>query len=194
MVLPASGMLLDFTLLVQYRKRIRRRDFLFMSSYIILPTLAALVQFFHYEASLVSIAISFSMVLIYVAAMEEQSEELEKMSKSKAQTEERLEIATILNRCVKALSSSVNVDKAIHHLLEIINDYFDADRTYIFKLDTDQGILTNTYEYVKDQVTEQQENLQGIPVEVISSWMQKFEGVKCILYSGSGVRKRNAPL
>lgn len=72
MVLPASGMLLDFTLLVQYRKRIRRRDFLFMSSYIILPTLAALVQFFHYEASLVSIAISFSMVLIYVAAMEEQ--------------------------------------------------------------------------------------------------------------------------
>lgn len=26
---------------------------------------------------------------------------------------------------------------------------------YIFKLDTDQGILTNTYEYVKDQVTEQ---------------------------------------
>ena len=175
MVLPASGMLLDFTLLVQYRKRIRRRDFLFMSSYIILPTLAALVQFFHYEASLVSIAISFSMVLIYVAAMEEQSEELEKISKSKAQTEERLEIATILNRCVKALSSSVNVDKAIYHLLEIINDYFDADRTYIFKLDTDQGILTNTYEYVKDQVTEQQENLQGIPVEVISSWMQKFE-------------------
>ena len=118
MVLPASGMLLDFTLLVQYRKRIRRRDFLFMSSYIILPTLAALVQFFHYEASLVSIAISFSMVLIYVAAMEEQSEELEKMSKSKAQTEERLEIATILNRCVKALSSSVNVDKAIHHAKE----------------------------------------------------------------------------
>ena len=106
MVLPASGMLLDFTLLVQYRKRIRRRDFLFMSSYIILPTLAALVQFFHYEASLVSIAISFSMVMIYVAAMEEQSEELEKMSKSKAQTEERLEIATILNRCVKAHSSS----------------------------------------------------------------------------------------
>lgn len=69
----------------------------------------------------------------------------------------------------------MNVDKAIHHLLEIINDYFDADRTYIFKLDTDQGILTNTYEYVKDQVTEQQENLQGIPVEVISIWMQKFE-------------------
>jgi len=47
------------------------------------------------------------------------------------------------------LSSYIEINLAIQKFPEIINEYFDADRTYIFENDFTKNITRNTYEYVK---------------------------------------------
>ena len=178
MVLPLLCMIIDMILLIYYRKRMNIEIFLAMSSYVVFPVIAALFQFVHYGGSLINISIGCSMILMYIVATREQNLELGKVAKSREEIEEKLQIASTLNRCVKELSSEKDDDKAIHNLLEIINDYFDADRTYIFELDLKKNVLFNTYEYVKDMVTEQIDNLQGLPIDVISVWMKNFREEK----------------
>lgn len=75
-VIPFVGMLLDLSLIIQYRKRISREIFVSLVSYIILPMAALIVQTFYYGVSLINIAISISMILMFVVAMVEQNQHL----------------------------------------------------------------------------------------------------------------------
>ena len=84
-------------------------------------------------------------------------------------------ISTTLNQCVKELSSDLDMDVAIQNLLGVINAYFRADRTYIFEISADGKTLKNTYEYVSDGVSAQIENLQEVPIDVISVWIDHFQ-------------------
>ena len=174
MILPMTAMIIDFVLLIYYRKRMSREIFFAMSSYIVLPVIAALFQAVHYGGSLINIAIGCSMTLMYIVATREQNRELGRLAKSREEIAEKLQISSMLNRCVKELSSEKDDDQAINNLLKIINEYFDADRTYIFEIDFEKDELFNTYEYVKGMVTQQIDNLQGVPMEVISVWMENF--------------------
>ncbi len=175
MILPLSGMLIDLSVLIQYRKKIRKSILLAMESYIVLPIAAAMIQIIYYGLSLINVSIFCSMLLMFIVTMGEQNKELARLTKSREEIAEKLEIASVLNRCVKELSSGANVDLAVGNLLEIINDYFNSDRTYIFEIDFDRDVLVNTYEYVKDEkVTVQKGNLQCVPVDIIAVWMQKF--------------------
>lgn len=178
MILPLICMIIDLVLLIYYRKRMSQEIFLAMSTYIVFPVAAALFQMTHYGGSLINISIGCSMILMYIVASVEQNKEVARLAKSREEIAAKLEIASILNRCVKELSSEKDDDKAIHNLLEIINEYFSADRTYIFEIDFEKDVLFNTYEYVKDMVTEQIDNLQGVPIEVISVWMENFRQSK----------------
>lgn len=72
MILPMTGMLLDLSLLIQYRKRVNRNIFRAMLSYIILPWMAAVIQTFCYGISLINITISVSMVLLFLQTTMEQ--------------------------------------------------------------------------------------------------------------------------
>lgn len=178
MVLPLTSMIIDLVLLISYQKKISREIFLAMSTYIIFPVVAALFQMVHYGVSLINLSIGCSMILMYIVASVEQNKEIARLAKSRERIAEKLEIASVLNRCVKELSSEKDDDKAINNLLEIINEYFCSDRTYIFEIDFEKNVLFNTYEYVKDMVTEQIDNLQGVPMEVISVWMENFRQSK----------------
>ena len=178
MILPMLSMIIDMSLLLRYRARVSREIFCAMSSYIVFPVAAAIFQAVHYGGSLINISIGCSMILMYIVATSEQNRELGRVARSREEIAEKFQIASTLNRCVKELSSEKNVDKAINNLLEIINDYFNADRTYIFEIDFEKNVLFNTYEYVKDMVSEQIENLQGVPMEVISVWMKNFQESK----------------
>ena len=175
MALPMSGMAIDMALLIYYRNRMSTGIFLALMSYIIFPAVAAVLQAVHYGGPLISVSVACSVILMYIVATREQNRELAYLAKSREEIAEKLQIASTLNRCVRELSSAKDDDRAINNLLEIINDYFKADRTYIFEIDFDENVLYNTYEYVKDMVSEQIENLQGVPLEVISLWMEKFK-------------------
>lgn len=79
------------------------------------------------------------------------------------QTQHQLQISTTLNACVKELSTYSDIDKAIDNLLQIVNGYFEGDRTYLFENDYDKQITRNTYEYAADGVTKEIDNLQNVP-------------------------------
>lgn len=76
LAIPFFGLLLDLTLLIQYRKNIGTDILVSMISYLGLPIIAVVVQAFHYGISLINIAVSISMILMFVVAMNEQNRNL----------------------------------------------------------------------------------------------------------------------
>ena len=78
LIVPMAGMLLDLTLIVQYRENVSREIFVALISYIALPFMGAVALAFYYGISLINIAISISMILMFVTAMEEQNQNLAK--------------------------------------------------------------------------------------------------------------------
>ncbi len=73
LLLPMVCMLIDLSMLIQYKKNISKEIFVAMLSYIILPFLATVILIFYYGISLVNIAISVSMILMFVVEMVEQN-------------------------------------------------------------------------------------------------------------------------
>lgn len=189
LLIPVIAMFIDLSLLLQFRKNIRNKIFASMLSYILLPLVAASIQTVWYGVSLINLSIGLAMICMYIASMNEQNWEMYQLLKKKTEVEERLSIAETLNKCVKALSSNVDIDAAIDHLMCVINEYFKGDRSYIFEIIEDGKTLQNTYEYVSDGVEPQKENLQAVPIDVISVWMECF--VKDEVYFMSNIEQES---
>ena len=90
-------------------------------------------------------------------------------------TKKQLSIADTLINCITLLAEEKDINKAIDSLLKILNDYFDGDRAYLFEFDYEKQVTNNTYEYAADGVTKQIDILQEVPLEVIDTWIKKFE-------------------
>ena len=81
MILPLIGMLLDFSILIQYRKSFRKEIFWSMLSYLILPVLGTFLLIFYYGISLVNISICISSVFMFIVAIMEQNRIMEEKEK-----------------------------------------------------------------------------------------------------------------
>lgn len=174
MLIPVFAMLTEASLLLQYRKRISRNLFLATGSYIVLPLIGASIQLWVYGPSFINLIIGVSMILMFVVSLQEQNTKLHQLETDQAQITEKLEIATMLNRCVAKLSEGADRNAALNSLMEIVRDYFQADRSYLFEIEPKRNALFNTYEAVSTGVVPQIDNLQEVPVEVIDHWMEKF--------------------
>ena len=174
LLIPSLALMMDLSLLLQYRKKLRKIVFFSLLSFIVLTTGTA-VQLFCNSVELINMATGLTMTFLFIGSMSEQNLEMYQLLKKKAEVEERLSISMTLNQSVKALSANVDTDAAINELLGIINAYFDADRCYIFETIRDGKALKNTYEHVREGVNAQIENLQDVPIDVISIWMASFE-------------------
>lgn len=84
LLFPLAGMTLDLSILLQYRKKIGKEVFASMLSYIILPFAGAIILMFYYGISFVNIAISISVVLMFITAMIEQNQNLAKKEQEAA--------------------------------------------------------------------------------------------------------------
>lgn len=84
MLIPIAGMIIDASIVLENRKNMKRLTFISMLSYIILPLAAGIVQIFYYGISLTNIAISISMILMFIEAMIEQNENLAMREKESA--------------------------------------------------------------------------------------------------------------
>ena len=167
---------LYFWITKNYRTEKRGWIYRMQVSTSVLPLLAISIQIVHDGLALVDLAIGVAMVLMFLVSIKEQNEEMLRLETSRAHLAEKLDIATVLNRCVEKLSGGGHdLDKATHDLLGVINDYFCADRSYVYELDAAYGIAVNTHEFVRDGVSAEKDNLQKVPVEIIASWLEAFE-------------------
>ena len=170
----AAGLLIDLTLLLQYKKRVSRKLLFSMLSCIVLPAVAAAVQVFRYGMSLIDFSVGISMIIMFIVTMTELNHEMYQLISREGKIKERLEIATILNKCIAELISGEDEDAAISNLLRIISGYFDGDRSYIVQIDEKRNVCTNTYEYAMNGVTAEKDNLQEVPMEMLDIWMDSF--------------------
>ena len=85
-----------------------------------------------------------------------------------------LEFMSIASKVASAfaLVQTKNIDVAIHNSLKIMGDYADADRSYIFKYDFDKGTTSNTHEYSAKSITKEIDNLQDIPLSMVTDWVE----------------------
>ena len=173
-LLSAAGLLIDLTLLLQYKKRVSRKLLFSMLSCIVLPAVAAAVQVFRYGMSLIDFSVGISMIIMFIVTMTELNQEMYQLISREGKIKERLEIATILNKCIAELISGEDEDAAISNLLRIISGYFDGDRSYIVQIDEKRNVCTNTYEYAMNGVTAEKDNLQEVPMEMLDIWMDSF--------------------
>lgn len=175
MVLLLIGMGTETTVMAQFYQKLTMRRRIAMFGCVVLPLSVAACQVFQDDISLISLSVGASMILLFVVATSAQNRELAVSERIKEQIRQRLEIATMLNSCVGKLNSDTDIDVGINNLLATVNDYFQADRTYVFEIDPDRDVLINTFESICGQeVSAQMDNLQEVPVSVIEVWMQNF--------------------
>lgn len=175
MVLLLIGMGTETTMMAQFYQKLTMGRRIAMFGCVVLPLSVAAWQVFQDDISLISLSVGASMILLFVVATSAQNRELAVSERTKEQIRQRLEIATMLNSCVGKLNSDTDIDVGINNLLATVNDYFQADRTYVFEIDPDRDVLVNTFEYICGQeVSAQMDNLQEVPVSVIKVWMQNF--------------------
>lgn len=66
-------------------------------------------------------------------------------------------------------------EKSVDLVLEDIGRHYDADRAYLFELDSIGSCWNNTYEWCREGVNPEKDNLQNIPVEGLECWFEAFE-------------------
>ena len=85
-----AGMIINFTILMQYRKKLKRERYVSLMSYIVLPIAAMIVQLFFYGVSLLNIAITISMLFMFIESQIEQVKTL--VEQERSLNEMRIEI------------------------------------------------------------------------------------------------------
>lgn len=74
------------------------------------------------------------------------------------------DILRILKEIDKA-ENRESIGAGIQKLLEVLGNYGNADRTYLFETVHTPEIFTNTYEWCADEIAAQRDNLQDVKFE-----------------------------
>ena len=64
--------------------------------------------------------------------------------------------------------------QTLNSILQNIGEYYDADCAYIFEMGTDRGVFNNSFEWCRQGVTAEIENLQNIPIAGMECWFEAF--------------------
>ena len=66
-------------------------------------------------------------------------------------------------------------EQTLNSILASIGGYYDADRSYIFEMDRERTVFNNTYEWCRDGVSPEIDNLQSISADGLECWFEAFE-------------------
>lgn len=92
-------------------------------------------------------------------------------------TEQQLQYLSKLRALLIMLSTSFinapldTINTAINYALEEMGNFVNADRAYIFDYDFEHETTTNTYEWCRDGITPEIDNLQDLPLNLIPEWV-----------------------
>ena len=92
LLLPVLAMVLDLSLLIQYRRNVTREILASLISYIVLPLAGAVVLIFYYGISFINIGISISVILMFFESMIEQGKTVAAQERKLAMQERQLAV------------------------------------------------------------------------------------------------------
>lgn len=89
--------------------------------------------------------------------------------------EEKLEEQTILNQCIGLLhSKSKTLEQATDKILLSLREYYDADSTYVFQINSQKRVARHTYECCRRGFPESIERMQNVSDTLVDRWIEKF--------------------
>lgn len=97
-----------------------------------------------------------------------------------------------LTNILKYATMTDNHEKIIDNVLEYLGRVLEADRSYIFE-EIDGTHFDNTYEWCKEGVSPEKDNLQGLPYEVCEIWYKEYDANKTIMIYDMDKYKEIAP-
>lgn len=65
-------------------------------------------------------------------------------------------------------------EQTLSSILQHMGSYYDADRAYIFEANEERTSFSNTFEWCREGVAPEIENLQNIPVDGMECWFEAF--------------------
>ncbi|MGM0648257.1 MAG: PAS domain S-box protein [Bacteroidota bacterium] len=82
---------------------------------------------------------------------------------------------TLLNTSTLLVKTSwADLTKNIEEALSRIGQFMQADRAYVFEYHDDFQMMSNTYEWVADNISPEKENLKNLPAEVFPWWNKRI--------------------
>lgn len=104
---------------------------------------------------------------------------------------EKLDFAQSVLACAQVLVEEQDMEQATLHMLQLVGEFYQADRAYIFEPDEAQGsVWSNTYEWNRTGVASEQENLQKLPVYLLRRWLDLFaEGESVVISDVEDLRE-----
>ena len=66
-------------------------------------------------------------------------------------------------------------EDTLNSILQDVGRYYDADRAYIFEMGESHTAFNNTFEWCRDGVSAEIDNLQNIPIDGLECWFEAFE-------------------
>ena len=107
---------------------------------------------------------------------------------------EKLDFAQSVLACAQVLAEESDMERATHHMLELVGEFYQADRAYIFEpVGTEEKFWNNTYEWTRENVKPEQAQLQNIPEAVLKRWLAIFRQQKAVLISNVEELQESAP-
>ena len=87
------------------------------------------------------------------------------------QTDEKQAVKQFLRNYLDKAKNKQTLDS----MLQYIGGYYDADRAYIFEADPARKTFSNTFEWCREGIAPEMENLQNISVDGLGCWFEAFE-------------------
>ena len=88
--------------------------------------------------------------------------------------QEKLDFERNISACTKVLFEEPNIDKAVMEVLQMIGEFYQADRSYIFESEAEGMFWNNTYEWCEKGAIPQRDELQKVPLSAVQSWVDAF--------------------
>ena len=86
--------------------------------------------------------------------------------------------------CSEILLSNKDTKIAVDGVLEQIGFFFGAERSYVLEVDEGKKALDNTYEWCADDVSSQIDELKGVPLDSVPSFMRAYKEKKTLVIKG----------
>lgn len=88
---------------------------------------------------------------------------------------EKINHEEFITEMIRYASSAESPDRIINQILQYICQNLRSDRAYIFEDNLD-GTYSNTYEYCREGVSAEIENLQNVPYDgMLEAWFTEYE-------------------
>lgn len=133
----------------------------------IIPIIAGILQRFAPFMPCYTIGYMLACLVVFIFDVLEDREQL---ISEKQQRNQKM----ILDSCTEVLYGDNSSGDNIDSLLKILGEYYDADRAYIFEYSKKKDYIDNSYEWCKEGIAAEIDNLQCVPAQVADTWVESF--------------------